>query len=226
MNILVIDDHPLVGEALRHVLKPLDPSVEAMQVQSAQEALAVLAQRSDIALILLDLTLPDCDGLTMLRNLRGSHPAVPVVVLSATRSRETVMAALDEGAMGFIPKTSNSAVLVGALRLVLSGGIYLPPEILKWDTTPSAPDVPAASAEISYRDIGLTDRQAQVLALLIQGKPNKLICRELNLAEGTVKIHVTAVLKALQAANRTQAVIAASRLGLKLDALRGGARTH
>jgi DNA-binding NarL/FixJ family response regulator len=216
MKILVVDDHLLVGEALRHWLKPLDPELEAMQAQTAEEALAVLASRQDVSLILLDLSLPDADGFTVLRSLRESHPQVPVVVLSASNQREIVMRALDGGAMGFIPKTSNSGVLVGALRLVLSGGVYLPPEILR----PAASSASAAgSGSVHHRDIGLTDRQAQVLALLIEGKPNKLICRELNLAEGTVKIHVTAVLKALDAANRTQAVIAASRLGLKLEGL-------
>jgi DNA-binding NarL/FixJ family response regulator len=131
-----------------------------------------------------------------------------VVVLSASEQPDIVMRALDAGAMGFIPKTSSNEVLLGTLRLVLSGGVYLPAEVLRRS--------PIQASAASYRDLGLTQRQAQVLALVVQGKPNKIICRELALAEGTVKIHVTAILKALDVTNRTQAVIAVGKLGLKL----------
>jgi len=125
--------------------------------------------------------------------------------------------------MGFIPKSSSNQVMLGALRLVLSGGVYLPPAALLHDDN-SVPLRPAGPAQARYggvtpRDLGLTDRQAQVLALILQGKPNKLICRDLDLAEGTVKIHVAAILRALNVSTRTQAVIEASRLGLTVDAL-------
>ena len=147
---------------------------------------------------------------SQVKNVPSTRAVVP-----ASDDPETVIGALDEGAMGFIPKASKNDVLVNALRLVLSGGVYLPAQALRQDTPPQhqAAEPPPSS----YRDIGLTDRQAEVLALLIQGKPNKLICRDLDLAEGTVKIHVTAILKALKVTNRTQAVVAVSRLGLKLD---------
>lgn len=214
MKILVVDDHPLIREALRQVLKQLDKHIELLEAPSAGETLAAAAQHDDLDLILLDLTLPGSDGFELLRELREQYPAVPVVVLSASDQPETVMRALDEGAMGFIPKTSNNDALIGALRLVLSRGVYLPPQVLRQHAATHASCSPAPPA--SCRDIGLTERQAQALALLVQGKPNKLICRELNLAEETVKIHITAILKALKAANRTQAVIAVSRLGLKL----------
>ena len=214
MKILVVDDHPLIREALRQVLKQLDQHIELLEAPSAGETLAAAAQHDDLDLILLDLTLPGSDGFELLRELREQYPAVPVVVLSASDQPETVMRALDEGAMGFIPKTSNNAALIGALRLVLSRGVYLPPQMLRQHAATHASCSPAPPA--SCRDIGLTERQAQALALLVQGKPNRLICRELNLAEETVKIHITAILKALKAANRTQAVIAVSRLGLKL----------
>lgn len=214
MKILVVDDHPLIREALRQVLKQLDQHIELLEAPSAGETLAAAAQHDDLDLILLDLTLPGSDGFELLRELREQYPAVPVVVLSASDQPETVMRALDEGAMGFIPKTSNNAALIGALRLVLSRGVYLPPQVLRQHAATHASCSPAPPA--SCRDIGLTERQAQALALLVQGKPNRLICRELNLAEETVKIHIAAILKALKAANRTQAVIAVSRLGLKL----------
>jgi len=143
-------------------------------------------------------------------------------VLSAADQPEAVMRALDGGAMGFIPKTSSSQLLLNALRLVLSGAIYLPLEVLRkeHDIAPAAPRAPATPSELrDPAEIGLTGRQAQVLALLVQGKPNKLICRDLNLAEGTIKIHVTAILKTLGVLNRTQAVIAVSKLGLRLPRL-------
>lgn len=226
LKVLVVDDHPLIAEALRQVLKALDPNIEPLQAESATEARVLLGETANVALILLDLTLPDADGLDVLRELRAQYPAVPVVVLSASEEPAMVLRALDDGAMGFIPKSSNNQVLVGALRLVLSGGVYLPPQVLRAHAV-SPP--PSASATTHYRDIGLTERQGQVLALMIQGKPNKLICRELDLAEGTVKIHITAILKALKVSNRTQAVIAVSRLGLMLgeiDAQRSSGRSR
>lgn len=216
MKVLVVDDHPLICEALRQVLRALDPNIELLEAGGAQDALAAAAESDRLDLILLDLALPDADGFEVLRELRERHPSFPVVVLSASEQVEFVMRALDAGAMGFIPKTSSNELLLGALRLVLSGGVYLPAEVLRHAHAPGAVSGTAASAGVGYRDLGLTQRQAQVLALVVQGKPNKLICRELDLAEGTVKIHVTAILKALGVTNRTQAVIAVSKLGLRL----------
>lgn len=217
MKVLVVDDHPLIREALRQVLRALAKNIELLEAGSAAEALAAADKCDGLDLILLDLTLPGRDGYEVLRELRERYPSYPVVVLSASDQSEVVMRALDAGAMGFIPKTSSNEVLLGALRLVLSGGVYLPAEVLRHSPAPVLiSSSAAAAAGTGYRDLGLTERQAQVLALVVQGKPNKIICRELNLAEGTVKIHVTAILKALGVANRTQAVIAVGRLGLKL----------
>jgi len=141
-----------------------------------------------------------------------------VVVLSAVGDRETILKTLDVGAMGFISKNSSSKVLLGALRLVLSGGVYLPPEVLE-QRSGGAP-LPAAPSGERWQNalatLDLTERQLQVLKLVIQGKPNKIIARELNVAEGTVKIHVTAILKALNVGNRTQAILALGKLGLEI----------
>jgi DNA-binding NarL/FixJ family response regulator len=218
LKVLVVDDHPLICEALRQVLKALDKEIELLAAGAARAALAAADANERLDLILLDLALPDADGFEVLRELRERHPAFPVVVLSATENAEVVMRALDAGAMGFIPKTSSNEVLLGALRLVLSGGVYLPAEVLRHSSAPALVSKPA-SGGVDYRNLALTERQAQVLALLVQGKPNKIICRELDLAEGTVKIHVTAILKALGVNNRTQAVIAVGKLGLKLPAV-------
>ncbi len=221
MKILVVDDHPLICEALRQVLQALDRELELLDASTCAEALDLTRRNQDISLILLDLALPGVDGFEALRQLRDGFPGIPVVVLSASEQPETVLRAIDGGAMGFIPKTSSSQLLISALRLVLSGGIYLPPEVLgKHQAIAPATQLPGSPAQLrSPREIGLTERQSQVLALVVQGKPNKLISRDLDLAEGTVKINVTAILKALGVTNRTQAVIAVSKLGMKLPTL-------
>jgi DNA-binding NarL/FixJ family response regulator len=227
VKILAVDDHPLIRDALSQVLKLLDPDMHLLSAASAQETLLSASNHPDLNLVLLDLSLPDANGFEVLHQLREQHPGIPVVVLSATDDAATVMRALDDGAMGFIPKTSSNDVLLGALRLVLAGGVYLPAEVLRHSaathpheqsqahsqTTPATPQ-----REITCRDLGLTDRQAEVLALVVQGKPNKLICRNLNLAEGTVKIHISSILRALNVTNRTEAVVAVGKLGLKLSA--------
>ena len=220
MKILVVDDHPLIREALKQVLSTLDSDIQVLEAQSAREGFAVSKAHPDLHLILLDLGLPGEDGLDSLPLLRERAPQVPVVVFSASDHPDVVKRAIDAGAMGFIPKTSSNALLVNALRFVLAGGVYLPLEVLRQPSSASsgiAESPPGGSS--GFRELGLTQRQAQVLALLVQGKSNKLICRELNLAEGTVKVHVAAVLKTLGVANRTQAVLAVSRLGIKLPQL-------
>lgn len=218
MKILIVDDHPLIREALRGVLGTLDDQLEVIEAGDCTEALAAAARHPDLGLILLDIHLPGMSGLDALGSFRGQYPAIPVVVMSGSENRDDVMRAIDGGAMGFIPKSQPSRVMINALRLVLAGGVYLPVEILGMPATAPAP-APATGAANAPADLGLTGRQSEVLALLVQGKPNKIICRELGLAEGTVKIHVTAILKALGVTNRTQAVIAVSRLGMKLGGI-------
>lgn len=221
VKILAVDDHPLIRDALRQVLKVLDPALDLLTAANAQETLIAAAENPDLNLVLLDLSLPDANGFEVLQQLREQHAGIPVVVLSATDDAASVMRALDDGAMGFIPKTSSNDVLLGALRLVLAGGVYLPADVLRHSTAthPHPPADPGvAQPEVTYRDLGLTERQGQVLSLLVQGKPNKLICRALNLAEGTIKTHISAILRSLNVNNRTQAVIAVGKLGLKLSA--------
>lgn len=220
MKVLIVDDHPLVREALAGVVAELDHDAETIQAGAAEVAMAALAEHEDLSLCLLDLMLPDADGTSVLARIRTERPEVPVVVLSAHDNRASVLAAIDAGAMGFISKRSATSVLVEALKLVLVGGVYLPPELLRSEGTPlvaSSTAAPAADAAArTAESLGLTRRQIEVLALLVQGKPNKLICRELALAEGTVKTHAAAIFRALGVSNRTQAVFALSRLGIQL----------
>jgi DNA-binding NarL/FixJ family response regulator len=214
MKILVVDDHPLILEALHHVLKQLSAEVVVCDAPSGSAGRSLAAANPNADLMLFDLGLPGVDGFALLAELRERHPAIPVVVLSGSERREDVLRALDLGAMGYIPKGVSNEVMLQALRLVLSGGVFLPPSALA--AAASAPPVPPAAG---LRDLALTDRQAEVLALVLEGKPNKLICRQLGLAEGTVKIHVAACLRALGVHSRTQAAIEASRLGITTESL-------
>jgi DNA-binding NarL/FixJ family response regulator len=220
MKILIVDDHVLICEALRGVLRDLRPEAAVLDSQSCGEALKLIEQHAaEIGLILLDLGLPDRDGFSVLTELRERYPAISIVVLSAHQDRGSVMKALDLGALGFIPKSANREVMVSALQLVFAGGIYIPPEILAHDA-PAAPmsaKRPASDRpSVSPSDLGLTGRQLDVLALMMLGKSNKAICRLLDLAEPTVKNHVTGILKALKVTNRTEAVIAVNDLGWEL----------
>jgi DNA-binding NarL/FixJ family response regulator len=220
VKILVVDDHVLIREALRGVLKELKGDATVLEASSCSQAMQVIAEHPDLELILLDLNLPDRDGFSMLTELGERYPAISVVVLSAQQDRPSVVKALDLGALGFIPKSGQREVMLSALQLVFAGGIYIPPEILVHDEpSPRQRDdkPPVASRPaVSPADLGLTERQVEVLWLMMQGKRNKAICRVLNLAEPTVKNHVTAILKALEVSNRTEAVIAVGELGWKL----------
>lgn len=205
MKILVADDHALFREGLRYVLARLGDEVEIFEARDGSEALDVVATRSDLDLVLLDLAMPGMDGFEGLRELRRRVPAVPIVILAASEDSADVRAALDAGAMGFIPKSSTSSVMLSALRLVLSGGVYLPPAFLEKSSR-------RGTSARSLEALGLTARQQDVLKLLGQGQSNKEIAQAFGLAEGTVKLHVSAILRALDVDNRTQAVIAAARL--------------
>ena len=215
MKVLLVDDHQLFREGLVILLKRLDDKVEAVEAASCAEAFARLAQESDIELILLDIGLPDMSGLEGIAIIRERHPGIPIVVLSSQEDRASVLQALDSGAMGYIPKTSSSDVMISALKLILANGIYLPPAALMGSATASAAGF--ARGDKRPSDLGLSPRQAEVLFLILQGKPSKMICRELNLSASTVKAHTSAVLRALNVTTRTQAVIAAGKLGLRFS---------
>lgn len=227
MKILLIDDHPLFREGVALLLKPLVDGLETWEAGSCEEAFQLLAQRGSADLVLIDLGLPGLSGLEGLKRLRADHPEAPVVVMSSADDKDTVLAVLDAGAMGFIPKSSTSQVMLGALRLILAKGIYLPPSVfLAARAAPAASPAPAQAAAVAAvvpasgrqpSDLGMTPRQADVLHLLLQGKPAKLIGRQLNLSLSTVKAHTSAVLRALNVTTRTQAVLAASRMGLRFE---------
>ena len=223
MKILIVDDHVLIRQALRSVLTHLREDATVLEAGDSREATNLVAEHADIGLILLDLGLPDRDGFSLLAELRERHPATSVVVLSAQQDRASVVKALDLGALGFIPKSAQRDVMLTAMQLVFAGGIYIPPEILA-RAEPAAletqrPGRAKAPLPDSPRDLGLTERQIEVLALMTQGKSNKAICRVLQLAEPTVKNHITAIFRALKVTNRTEAVIAVIESGWSLPLL-------
>jgi DNA-binding NarL/FixJ family response regulator len=217
MRILVVDDHPLMAEALEVAMRALDRATDVETAGNLRTAIA-RAEQAGFDLCLLDLGLPDCSGLEALEKMRASLPALPVVVVSGSDDTRSVLKALDLGAMGYIPKTSPRDVLLGAVRLVASGGIYVPVEALRAREAGEPAPAPAAAASKTAADLGLSARQWEVLGLLLKGLPNKLIARKLDISENTTKIHVSAVLRALGVSSRTQALLAANRVGLRLDA--------
>ena len=227
MKVLLIDDHPLILQALQSVIQSLGNDTTVVGVGSARAARDTLKADADFDLVLLDLHLGDADGFEVLVELRRTYPALPVVVVSASDRHSDVIKAIDLGAMGFVPKRASNETLTEALKVVMSGGIYVPPMTMgsepaakpEGDTVPSVLRVVREQAEDSgfqtfgpLDTLGLTPRQTDVLALLLKGLPNKLIARELNLSVETVKDHVAAVLRALNVSSRTQAVLAVSQM--------------
>jgi len=224
MKVLVVDDHALIREGVAQMLKRLGDSIEVLQAGSCEDAFTCIEACPEVGLVLMDLHLPGMQGDEGLGVLRSRYPELPVVVVSGSRDRETVLRTIRLGAMGFIPKTHSSDLLLGALEFVLlHRGIYLPPDVfLQDDTLPPRSNSPQSGSKLTRpQDLGLTVRQAEVLYLVLQGKSNKLICRELDLSEGTVKTHLTAVLRALNVTTRTEAVVAANRLRLVFDGRSG-----
>ena len=213
MRVLIVDDHPLIQEAVGNVLRRLDARMEVDFASDCESGLGMAASGVEPDLVLLDLSLPGLSGIAALKIWRTRFPAVPVIVLSASSDQQTVLAALGAGAAGFIPKSSSNEVMLHAVRLVQDGGKYVPPEVLS--PTGRTNTVQSVRRDaLSLERLGLTARQLDVLRLIACGAPNKVICRELGLAERTVKTHITAILRALNVTSRTQAAIAAAKLGV------------
>ena len=208
MKILVVDDHPLIVHALGQVLPGLESDLDVLSAVNRDETLALLARHPDCALVLLDLALPGAHGLDLLAELRRNFPRLPIVVLSATHDRATIGAALTAGARGFIAKTADAATMLDAVRTVLAGGRHVTRDV--------APIRMREIDGVSIEVLGLTQRQGEVMMLLAQGKPNKIICRDLRLSEGTVKVHVSAILKALNVHSRSQVIVELARRGISV----------
>ena len=215
MKILLADDHTLFREGLCYVLRDLAEDVSVLEAENFTRALEIAGERADLDLILVDLVMPDMDAFAGLEALKEKRPEVPIVVVSASEDRRQIMRAIDVGASGYLPKSMSSKIVISALRLVLSGGVYLPPSLLRGPR-----EAGGRGADRSRSPGGLTPRQLEVLRLLAEGKSNKEIAAALDISEGTVKLHVTALLKALGASNRTEAAVKAAEYDLGADKIR------
>jgi DNA-binding NarL/FixJ family response regulator len=205
LRILLADDHALFRAGLRHLLTNFGDRLQIEEAYDYDNTAARLSELDDLDLLLLDLNMPGMRGISAVEELRALAPDVPIIVISVRETAEDVRKAIDAGAMGYIPKSSTPEVMMSALQLVLSGGIYLPPHLLQ--------ELPAAENGSDGSDdqlARLTPRQRDVLRLLAKGQSNKQIADVLGLAPGTVKIHISRILRAFKVQNRTQAVIAAT----------------
>lgn len=210
---LVVDDHPLMRDALALVLSNAAPDDQIDTCGCLTDALTML-ETQDYDGIVLDLTLPDSNGVESIGVLRTRWPQVPILVVSGHDDRSTILRCFEAGAAGYVPKKLGPEVLVHALQLVGCGNTYLPAEILNSEPTSTRPLLPGLVRGPDARLNALSGRQLQVLEMVLRGLSNKVICRELNLAEGTVKAHVSAVLRALGVNSRAQAILVAVQTGL------------
>ena len=210
MRALVIDDHPLIHEIMPAMLRKALGEVSVATEATLEAGLARAAGSVPPDLVLLDLGLPGCEGIDAITRFRMQFPQLPVVVLSANSDRDSILGVLDSGASGFIPKTSKPEVIIAALRLVAAGGIYVPPEAIE----DLASSMPLRTPRGESMD--LTDRQRDVLRLILKGYNNERIASELAIAPNTVKQHAHAIFVQLGVSSRTEAVVAAAHMGLRL----------
>ncbi len=212
MKILIVDDHGLVREGLQAILSRSELGAQCVEAWDAVTLWSQLQQHADIELVLMDIQLPETSGLNLLADITQKFPHLPVIMLSADHDAGIVQHSLEQGARGFLPKSSLNQVLVSAIRLVASGGVYVPPEALQKPAIRSVPPEPLAVANVAT--LGFTARQSEVLGLLLQGMSNKQICRALDLAEPTVKIHVRGILRTLGVSSRAEVIAKFSTLNM------------
>lgn len=215
MKILLVDDHALFRDGMRYVLQQLPEEVEILEAGNFPDGLKLATQHPELDLALLDLNMPGSEGPISIRFFHQRYPHIPVVVVSGEEGRGYMEKAMNYGAMGFVCKSSTASVMLSALNLVLSGGVYIPPQLLRQygEVAGKEPDV-TDRRSLHTNEYGLTQRQMQVLTHLAAGLSNKEIAEAIHLAEGTIKIHVAAVYQTLRVNNRMEAVRMAEKLGL------------
>ena len=219
LKLLIVDDHTLFVDAMKHVLVKLDDQVNILDANDCEKALQLAEQHPDLNLVLLDLNMPGMHGLDALRIFVERFPLLPVVALTASDERSDMQTVIDEGAMGFIHKSTQEKVMLSALQLVLSGGVYIPRELVQKAASAPSTSVQALTPEELAKKLGLTPRQFDVLCYLLGGHANKVIARQLDLTEATVKAHVTAIMKALNVEKRAQVPMALENLGFEFKAM-------
>jgi two-component system nitrate/nitrite response regulator NarL len=211
MKLLIVDDHPFLRDGLAALLMQIGPDTTVLQARDANEGIALVDHHLDLDVVILDLAMPGMEGLQALSEFGRKRPDLPVIVLSSSEDPRDVRRALASGALGYVPKSASQHVLLSAIRLVLNGDLYVPPLILdeKFNTTLRR----TTNSEGASNRL-LTARQIEILTLLSEGKPNKTIAVTLALSEKTVKAHITAIFKALNVVNRTQAAAAGREQGI------------
>ncbi len=213
LTILLADDHALFRDGMRYVLQQLADDVEILDAATYPDALKHAESHPDINLVLMDLNMPGSDGALSVRAFHARYPDTTLVVVSGSERREDMERAMEYGAMGFISKMISSKIMLGALRMVLDGGIYVPPQLVQQSMDNMAQNTPDKRSRRT-NEHGLTMRQVDVLQHLARGLSNKEISLKMDLAEGTVKIHVAAIFQTLHVNNRMDAVRTAQRLGV------------
>ena len=209
-SLLVADDHPLFRDALQTVISGGLAGSQLLEAESLADAIALIEANTELDLLLLDLSLPDAEGLEGLTRLREAFPSLPVAIVSAHQERQLVLDAITLGAVGYIPKSTPREALLAALTQILEGQLYLPPDVMRRPAPRAAAPQPTnSSSSTSERLARLTDKQLEVLACMTTGMSNKHIARELVIAETTVKTHVSAILRKLNATSRVHAIVIA-----------------
>jgi DNA-binding NarL/FixJ family response regulator len=211
-KILIADDHPLFRDAIKSIIVESFPGYELLETSNLDEAIGLVDDNPDIDLILLDLNMPGMDGLTGIVKMRNHAPEIPLGIISAEEDKSIVLQAAGYGAVGFIPKSTTRDTITHAIQQILAGQVYLPADIIR-----SNPDEKVATTnkqfEIDMKSISyLTRKQLQVFEQMAKGNSNKQIAYDMNIAETTVKAHVSAILHKLKVKNRIQAVLCASNI--------------
>ena len=215
MKVLIGDDHRLFRDGVKLQLQEFDENLVVIEASDFAGVVASLHENHDLELALVDLSMPGMDWREGLHTITKNYPSLPLVVVSATDDKNVILEALDLGIAGYIPKTSSGDVMINALRLVMAGGVYVPREVLSQSRPlPPKQATPPEAPTDSNDDMQLSPRQLEVLALIADGKSNKVIASMLGLSDGTVKTHISAILRRLNANNRTQAILNASRTGI------------
>lgn len=218
MKYLIVDDHALVTGALSMMLIDRDPQAEVLTAGNAPDALALIDREGETAdLLILDLTMPGVTGTELMEEIVRRQPLLKVLVLSGITDPNGIMRVLQLGAAGFVPKSFDTDMLTSAIDFVLDGGVFIPSKLLSGGQRENLIEQSVQALKRETEEVRLTDRQKDVLEQLAKGSPIKRICQDLNLSEGTVKTHVSAIYRAFGATNRTEALLAARRAGFTIE---------
>ncbi|PWK92549.1 response regulator transcription factor [Fulvimonas soli] len=213
-DVLIADDHPLFRDALQRAVLQALPDARVRCADSVHALLGLVEQYPDAELLLLDLHMPGARGYSALAHIRGQYPGLPVIVVSGHEEAPVARRALAHGAAAYIPKSTAGEDIVAAIRAVLDGDVWLPPQLLD-----GAAELRPDEAEVAARVAALTPQQFRVLTMIAEGLLNKQIAYELGVSEATVKAHMTAIMRKLGVNNRTQVALAASQLAIEQSAL-------